>query len=231
MVLSRHIFRRPSYEIFLRTHQALAILCVYSIWRHIPARQLFPRVYVYIFAALFALAFALEGATVFHRNGFSYHKRSRAAITHSYGTVRLSIHVSRPLNIEPGQYINLWMPSVSFWAFLQSYPFVVTSWADRPQDTLDLFVQPRRGFTRDLLHPIRQGKQAKTHWVMFSGPHGNSIKVRKYENVVLVADGAGIAAQLPYLKRLIHGYHARQVLTRRIHLVWQISDIGEGERV
>lgn len=43
---------------------------------------------------------------------------------------------------------------------------------------------------------------------------------------MMVADGAEIAAQLPYLKRLIHGYHARQVFTRRIHLIWQISDMG-----
>lgn len=62
---------------------------------------------------------------------------------------------------------------------------------------------------------------------MFSGPYGRSFRMGRYEKILLVADGAGIAAQLPYVKSLIHGYHARQVYTRRIHLVWQIHEIGE----
>ena len=63
-----------------------------------------------------------------------------------------------------------------------------------------------------------------------SGPYGLSISVGRYAKVILAADDVGIAAQLPYLKRLIHGYHSRQVVTRRIHLIWRISDIGEYSR-
>jgi NAD(P)H-flavin reductase len=62
---------------------------------------------------------------------------------------------------------------------------------------------------------------------MFSGPHGQSIAMEKYETVLMVASGFGIAAQLPYLKRLIHGYNSREVFARRIHLVWQIEDKGK----
>ena len=62
---------------------------------------------------------------------------------------------------------------------------------------------------------------------MFTGPHGRSAPVQKYENVLMIASDVGIAAHLPYLDRLIHGYNARNVRTRRIHLVWQISDIRE----
>ena len=97
--------------------------------------------------------------------------------------------------------------------------------------TLDLFVLPRRGFTRELLDRARDRDEVKMKWVIFSGPHGKSIPVGTYENVLLVADGAGIAAQLPYLKKLIHDYHNRRSFTRRIHLVWQISDIGKSETV
>jgi NAD(P)H-flavin reductase len=46
-----------------------------------------------------------------------------------------------------------------------------------------------------------------------------------YKNILMVASGFGIAAQLPYLKRLIHGYNARQLCARRVHLVWQVRDI------
>ena len=88
-------------------------------------------------------------------------------------------------------------------------------------------MQPQQGFTRQLLHQARNDDRADAPWIVFGGPHGQSFPIGTYEKALLVADGPGIAAQLPYLKRLIHGYHARQVLTRGIHLVWQISDISK----
>lgn len=226
IVLSWRIFQRPSYEIFLRTHQGLAVLCAYSVWRHLPADRAFPRTYLYIFAGLFGMTLALEGGTIVARNGFSHYHRSHGTISSSCGMVKIRLQLSKSLSVKPGQYIKLWLPSASFWSFLQCHPFVVTSWSVAPQSTIDLFVQPRRGFTREILYLAQPVKEAKPHWVMFSGPYGRSIPVGKYEKVMMVADGAGIAAQLPYLKRLIHGYHARQVFTRRIHLIWQISNTG-----
>jgi NAD(P)H-flavin reductase len=95
-------------------------------------------------------------------------------------------------------------PSVSFWSFAQSHPFVVISWAVREQDSLDLFVEPRSGLTRELLNHAKNS-HAIYPLVMFSGPHGRSISMEGYETVLMVASGFGIAAQLPYLKHLIHG--------------------------
>jgi hypothetical protein len=121
---------------------------------------------------------------------------------------------------------NLRIPCVSFSSFAQSHPSVVISWAVREQDTLDLFVEPRSGLTRKLLHHAKNS-HAICPLVMLSGPHGQSISMEEYETVLIVASGFGIAAQLPYLKRLIHGYNAREVRARRIHLVWQIENKGE----
>ncbi|EDN92181.1 hypothetical protein SS1G_08043 [Sclerotinia sclerotiorum 1980 UF-70] len=42
----------------------------------------------------------------------------------------------------------------------------------------------------------------------------------------MVASDFGIAAQLPYLKQLIHGYNTRKLRAQRIHLVWQVRDIA-----
>lgn len=72
---------------------------------------------------------------------------------------------------------------------------MVTSWADGKQDTLKLFVEPRRGLTRELL------RQAETDWesgiansrlILFSGPNGISAAVGDYGNVIVIADGFGI---------------------------------------
>lgn len=166
-----------------------------------------------------------------YRNRAFRHGRSRALITQPHGAVKINIHLSKAVKVEPGQYINLWIPSVSFRSFLQSHPFVITSWADGWQDTLELVVEARKCLTRELLsHAETEGPgDAKTScWVLFSGPHGSgphgrSAAVGDYKNVLMIADGLGIAVHLPYLKRLIHGYNARKVRTRRIHLVWQCT--------
>jgi NAD(P)H-flavin reductase len=44
---------------------------------------------------------------------------------------------------------------------------------------------------------------------MFSGPYGIDLAKDRYESVLIVASGFSIAALLPYLKKLIHGYNAR----------------------
>ncbi|KAI9774177.1 MAG: hypothetical protein M1839_001879 [Geoglossum umbratile] len=224
LLLSLPLFRRPAYELFLRTHHALAALSAYAIWRHLPSDKLFPRCYLYISAGLFLFMCTVQGGIIIYQNGFFRYSCARAHITHEYGAVRLRIQCQKPLDVKAGQYINLWIPSVSFWSFMQSHPFVVISWAEKPQDHLDLFIEPRRGLTRELLSHA-MNRHATNHLVLFSGPHGKSVPVDDCENILMVASGFGIAAQLPYLKQLIHGYNAHEVRARRIHLVWQVRDI------
>ena len=130
--------------------------------------------------------------------------------------VIINIRFSKPLQVKASQYINLWIPSVNAWSFLQSHPFVVISWAEGKQDNLQLIVEPRKGLSGKLLC---HGKNNKPCFVLFSGPHGRSAAVDDCEVVLLVADGFGIAAILPYLKKLIHGYNNRKACTQRIHLV------------
>lgn len=225
ILLSVSFFRRPSYEIFLRTHQALATLAAYSIWRHLPSKNAFPRAYLYVSAGIFLLVCIAQGYSVIHRNGVFRYRCARAHITQEHGAVRVRIQLQKSLKVKEGQAINLWMPSVSFWSFLQSHPFVVISWAEKPQDHLDLFIEPQRGLTRELLYHAKNG-HAINPLLLFSGPHGKSIPMDDGENILIVASDFGIAAHLPYLKKLIHGYNAREVRARRIHLVWQVRDIN-----
>lgn len=230
VLLSHPLLRRPSYEIFLRTHQALAVLSAYSMWRHLPSNSLFPRMYIYISAGLFFSTSVVQCISVLWRNGTLRHGRARALVTHAEGSVKIRITLSRPLKVKAGQYINLWIPSVSFWSFLQSHPFVVTSWSLEEQDQLDLFVEPRRGLTRELLYHAQAGQRGGvfgSRWVLFSGPHGISAPVGEYESVLLVATDFGMAALLPYLQQLIHGYQTRKVCTRRIRVIWQVQRIGK----
>jgi hypothetical protein len=145
---------------------------------------------------------------------------SKAYITHAYNVVNVWLRLSRPLKVKAEQYICLWMwnPSVSFWSFLQSHPFTVTSWSEGEQNYLDLFIEPRRGLTRKLLiYSMRYG--GSDCMALFSGSHGVNTPIGDYEIILLIAGGFTIAAHLPYLKQLIYGYNTCKTCTRRVHLV------------
>jgi predicted ferric reductase len=225
-MLSLPLLRMLSYEIFIRTHQVLAVLSAYSIWRHLVSTPLLPRIYIYIFAGLFLSTLLLQCGFFIWRNKAIGRGFPRASISHMNDVVKIRLTLSRPLKVKAGQYIGLWTP-VSFWSFWQSHPFVVTSWSEGEQSALDLFIEPRRGFTQKLLEYSKSNRPPCL--ALFSGPHGTSAPVGEYETVLMVASGFGIAAQLSYLRQLIHGYNACKTRTRRVHLVWQLETLGKLE--
>ena len=143
------------------------------------------------------------------------------------GGIKVTVIVPSRLQIKPGQYINLWIPSISFWSFLQSHPFVVASCTGGQQTTLELLIGPQKGLTSKFLRNSTNGSDSVSdlRLALFSGPHGLSAPLAEFETVLLVASGLGIAAQLPYLRYLIRGYNDFQVRTRRIHLVWQLESL------
>jgi len=237
LLLSHPFLRKPSYEIFLRLHQSLAVLSAFSIWQHLglktiwPKSYVFPQLYVYIFTwAFFCTFLFLLGATAY-RNWPLKSGYSRAYITHVDDAVKIRLKLSKPVKVKPGQYICLWLPTVSLWSFVQTHPFTVTSWSEEEQESLELLIEPRKGLTQRLLERSKANRKARRSLspclALFTGPHGTSTPVGRYETVLMVASGFGIAAQLPYLKRLIHGYNACTIETRRVHLVWQLETTGK----
>uniref|UniRef100_A0A093X7N0 Ferric reductase transmembrane component 3 n=1 Tax=Talaromyces marneffei PM1 TaxID=1077442 RepID=A0A093X7N0_TALMA len=134
--------------------------------------------------------------------------------------------LTRPMRIDAGQYINLWMPSVTWWSWAQVHPFMVTSWSHSAQEALDILIQPRRGLSHELLKHARAAPQGSASLRAFIiGPHGRSENVDRYESVVLVASGFGIAAAISYLKKLVYSYNTSASRTRRVHLVWEVETL------
>ncbi|KAH8721012.1 Ferric/cupric reductase transmembrane component 2 [Beauveria bassiana] len=212
------LLRNVRYEAALRLHQILALALPYALWRHIRSGTLFPSLYIFLGGTLFLFSAIISLGNVLYRNSSGL---SLAQISLVNGTTQIRLRLSRPLKVRAGQYINLWVPSVSLWAFSQTHPFVVTSWSQKPQEHLDLFIEPRRGFTKDLLRLAEHGPTTSMAW--FSGPHGKPLPISRYENVVMLATESGIAAHLPYLKKLAHDQRSHEIPVRRVHLIWQME--------
>jgi predicted ferric reductase len=227
-VLSITFLKKRLYEGFLRIHQSLAIVSVYGIWIHLASQPLLPRLLLYSLIGIFSSTTLLLLNLVIYRNGMLSSDLPRAEIANCNGIILIKVKLSRPVSIEAGQWVGLWMftQSARVRSLFQSHPFIVASWSDAPQSTLSFLVEPRSGFTRKLLRHSTLPK--KSCVALFSGPHGSSIPVNAYDVVLMVASGFGIAAQLPYLKKLMHEYNNRKARTRRVHLVWKLRNLGKG---
>ena len=177
---------------------------------------------MYVLSALFASTLALQCLLIAYRNRTLTQHGTRAKITRSGTTVFVHLELSRPLRVQAGQYIHLWLPGLSLLSFFQTHPFTVISWSPEKQEKLVLLVEPRNGLTKSMASAAVSPYRA-----LFGGPYGRSVAVGNYETVLMLASGFGIAAQLPYLKQLMHGHEASP---RRVHLVWQVDNIGKGRR-
>jgi hypothetical protein len=93
---------------------------------------------------------------------------------------------------------------------------------------MELLVQPRRGLSSDLLrHASVAAEISVSFLTLFTGPHGTSEDISQYESALLITSGFGVAAAIPYLKKMIYGYNTSTLQIRRLHLVWQVQSIGE----
>lgn len=207
---------------------------------HLPGDNLLPRLYLYIGIGAFASTSLLYLSRVLYINGiFSGNGWPRAIIS-SHARLRSNDKVEaidtpfrvrlilpRPVMIKAGQYVNLWLPSISFWSWAQTHPFTVISWSQGKQSVLELLVQPREGLTATIARQARAiGRDGFSSLALYSGPHGLSEPVDDYETVLLISSGAGLSAVIPYAKRLIYGYNTCTSHVRRVHLIWQVETRG-----
>lgn len=230
-------------------HQSLAVVTLFSIWRHLKLAPIFSHVIPIVAAAVFVTLLTIQSIHAVYQNVFIGAGLSRAYIIRDGDAITVRLRLSRHIRVKAGQYIGLWIPGVSFWASLQSHPFMVTSWSAGPSKYLDIVVQPRKGWTRSLAEHGQKNEQRLhnrandaamlmdtddfhekyliSNLAVFTGPHGCSIAVGEYETVVMIASDFGIASQLPYLDALLYGYNACKTRTRRVHLVWLLEKYSE----
>lgn len=71
----------------------------------------------------------------------------------------------------------------------------------------------------------RQIPQKHFYRIWFNESHESTPSIDKYDSVLIIATRIDIATQLPYLKELISDFNHCSIVTRRIHLVWQIDRI------
>lgn len=238
IIFSVPLFRRLAYETFLRIHQGLTAACVYSTWRHLPSETVFPRIYIYVPLVILLTTTFIYALVFIYRNGILPSRLyPRVSVAGTKGQfldnddqrekpLKIRVVLPRPLDVKAGQYVNLWMPTVSLSSWTQTHPFMVTSWSPGKQDVLELFVQARQGLTEKLR--VRADFEGFASFTAFvGGPHGLSKQVDQYESVLAIASDFGLAGVISYVKKLVYGYNTSTSRIRRVHLVWQVRSLGK----
>lgn len=219
------LFRRRWYEVFLRFHQALALAAAALIIKHLISIAEYNWLPIYIYTGVLCSLGIFYLASNIYRNLRLGSRCSYLETTYTNNIISATLHLSRPLAIDAGQYINLWVPSVSLFS---SHPFTVISWDPSPQSSIKLLIKPREGFTHKLSRDIENRHSGLTNRrVFFSGPLGSSAPVWDYNFVLLFATGFGIVTMLPYLIKLIYGCRERKSRSKRVHLIWHVVDTSK----
>ena len=169
--------------------------------------------YVYVSTGIFLATSVLQCLVVLYRN-FSFRRgHSRALISKHRGSVRTTVDVPRSLDIKAGQYVNVWIPSISFWSFLQSHPFIIASWGNKEGTTsLDLLIEPRKGLTQKLYacadyYRERPGKGTDQ---VLEERAGTAVDYRKYQDTLFVEQEGSSTA--------INSHKSQEILSDSIEL-------------
>lgn len=142
--------------------------------------------------------------------------------------VIVRVVLPRPMKLDAGQYVNLWMPTVSVFSWAQTHPFTVTSWSQEKQSSLDLYIKSQKGLSATLYERALKAPDGSASFTTFiTGLHGTSQPIDQYQSVLLLVNGPGIAAVLSYVRKLIRGYNTSVCRARRIHLVWELKNLGK----
>lgn len=161
----------------------------------------------------------------------------------------LWLDISMPLQwtIQPGQYVQLWLPSAGTRARLQLLLFYVAVWeedATEHRRRIHMVAQPRSGLTARL-HQAASSRAASTKGlieqanidqitlnpqnrdpvvrqsVVVLGPYGLAHDFSRFGTVLFVVEDVGFFRALSYIGMLVEASRQRQSMVRKLEIIWQ----------
>ncbi|KAF2158734.1 hypothetical protein M409DRAFT_61392 [Zasmidium cellare ATCC 36951] len=223
--------RSLAYEIFLVTHQLLAITFALALWLHVQSLNNIVRRLCFIALLLFIATSCYRYARQVYGNLVPIREAMRLIqieeVRKLDDSLILGLHFPRSWKIRPGQHLYLTVLTSRSGSILQRHPFTVTWWNASQEPRMYLMIRAQRGWTKSILD---RPDLLKSRKVWLDGPYGMPICLENYGTVILFASGDGIFAQLPFLKAVTEACKLSRARTRRIKLVWLTYDFNEQVR-
>lgn len=232
------------FEFFLKIHLLLSFVAVIALLKHISSIKSATVIFPIVSLSIWAANLLWQVARIAYRNvgGSRNAATNQATITHFNGgsqgndisAIRVTVRLAKELRMHPGQYFYLFFSDMGTRRRFQSHPFVV-AWWDYPMaaKSLSFLIQPQSGITSELT------SRTSIRTVTVDGPYGKDLHLDKYETVILIAQGIGIAGILSHVrhmadrKALPDEYWAYQyrhgLITRKIDVYWVLEDNDQEE--
>ena len=214
--------RRWAYELFLKSHQALAIALLALLWLHS-----FNRSSPGFVAVVVATSLWLSHTTIwlchFIWRNFG-HGSNHLSVEDLGGASRITISLNRSMRVEPGQYVYLTLPRLATrtYGMFQAHPYYII--ATEAEDNgsrarqVHCLVAKRAGFSREI-------SRVNDLKVWIDGPYGKQ-DFGEFDKVIFFACGVGITAYLFSIRRLLRQRQRRISRIQRILLVWFLTTSG-----
>jgi predicted ferric reductase len=141
--------------------------------------------------------------------------------------IQIRFDIKTPWVAKPGHYIYLTLPRLRSLGLgaLESHPFMISWTLEDVQTqvkTVILLIQVGRGFTHRLQFANPLGS------VIIDGPYGGHEvdTMIRYDKVLLLSSGIGIAAHLEYARYLILAHNTKKARVRRLTVVWKLDTLS-----
>ena len=246
VIHSVSFIRHGFWEIFLASHQILAVLAFIGTYQHLklgtpPALLKFFNLVIEIWV----IERAGRAASLVYRNIGLRSWKTKVLVQALPGVesaCRVTFQLQRTWKNEPGTHAYIYLPGISMW---MSHPFSI-AWYDktstdfekqdlpfsisdtnglppRTANNISMIIATRSGMTKQLFDKASAapGGQILLNGYL-EGPYGGPMSLKSYGTVLLFAGGVGITHQLPYVRDLVAGYELGKVATRKIVLVWSV---------
>ncbi|KAI4117773.1 MAG: hypothetical protein LQ345_002058 [Seirophora villosa] len=255
VIQSPAAIRHAFYEVFLHTHQALAIVILGATAAHIQLDKLPQKPIIYTIIGIWASERILRLLRLIYHN-ISYRGVSKVHVEAlDGGACRVMFDVRRPFVTPPGRHIYAYIPSVSLWmshpfsiafASNKENPFELSPISSRspsfignaedaskrasasPAHSVSCIMAARDGMTRKLYDRARSSRGGVyTCRAFVEGPYGAGESLDSYGTVLLFAGGVGITNQLSHMNHLIHGWAAGTNATQKLILIWSVRTLEQ----
>ena len=219
------------YELFLKSHLLLVLAILPLACIHVGSRSKLVSTCFSLATGLWMLQQLLWLLALAYRNTGSGPSstavvRPLAVRTGGVQACHLTIALRRPWKVMPGQYVYVTLPEATRHGLgrLQAHPYMI-AWAESDEHGADktvvLLVERRRGFSSDILASDRPLK------AIVDGPYGGGQSLDRFDKVLFIANGVGIAAHLLSVRHLLEAHEAKTARVRRISLIWLLETRGE----
>lgn len=214
IVLLMAIFRHRGYEVFYVSHILGFIASVLLVAFHRP-KWSGKLPIVMIFTASIWVLDRLIRASRMCRNIVN-----NSATLYPLADGGIRVVLKRPCAhiASPGSHCFLWIPQIRLW---ESHPFTIVS---NGPSGLELVMKSHKGFT-EALYTFASRYPGFSTRASVDGPYGALPDTAKYDKLVLLAGGSGVAYAFGLLNRIIDKPERSTI--QSIDFFWTVRRIGE----